>query len=249
MRDWCLVTDIDGTLVGDRGTTAELRSALVRAREERRALGGNVRLVVATGRDVQSAREVLEDAGFSPTDFDALITSVGAEIYLPGQDEPQLAYTRRLRDSGFQAQLVREALSDLELEMQPEHEQFPYKVCYFAADTARTRALVAERLSQLPFATEVMFAMDSYLDVAPACGAKGGAVEYLAWQWALSTQQLVAAGDSGNDSSMLGRAWPSIVVGNGHAALAGLRGRTGVYFARAKYAAGVLEGLRALKFL
>lgn len=250
MRDWCLVTDIDGTLIGDRETTTELRSALMRAREACSSSGHKIRWVVATGRDVASTREVLDDGGFQPSDFDALITSVGAEMYVADGAQPDRDYNERLESSGFDARLVREALADLaELKLQPGHEQFPFKVCYFATDTPRLRELIGLRLATLPFTTTMILAMGRYLDVAPECGAKGGAVAHLSSVWGLDVEQVVAAGDSGNDLTMLGQQWPAIVVGNGHDALASLRGRPRVYFAKAKYAAGVLEGLRELRFL
>jgi hydroxymethylpyrimidine pyrophosphatase-like HAD family hydrolase len=68
-------------------------------------------------------------------------------------------------------------------------------------------------------------------------------------RWSLSCARTVAAGDSGNDLNMLDRDWSGIVVGNGASQLAALRGRSNVYFATAKYGAGVFEGLCALGFI
>jgi hypothetical protein len=197
-----------------------------------------------------SARPSRRESGFRLDDFDALITSVGAELYLTGETRPDATYHTRLGATGFDAAQVRACLGRLgELELQPEHEQFPYKVCYFAKEEAALRERVLGALGELPFQTTTVFALGDYLDVAPEHGAKGGAVAHLLERWGLEPERAVAAGDSGNDLSMLAREWRAIVVGNGHGELALLRGRRNVFFAGRKHAAGVLEGLRALAFL
>jgi sucrose-phosphate synthase len=159
-------------------------------------------------------------------------------------------YASRLRDTGFDTQAVRTALEPLDfLYRQPEHEQVPYKVSYFAPDTDANQDAVAQALAPLPFRTHTVWSHEHYLDVAPHNGAKGGAVHHLLDHWQLDAEAIVAAGDSGNDHSMLNRHWRAIVVGNGHRALASLRAHPTVYFARRDFAAGVLEGLRALGFV
>lgn len=248
--DWCLVTDIDGTLIGESESTAELRRAVLEARLKLARAGARLRWVVATGRTYASTCEVLIESGFRLDEFDALITSVGAELYLTGEAGPDGAYHTRLGATGFEAASVRACLDRLgELELQPEHEQFPYKVCYFAKEDPALRQRVLMALGELPFKTTTVFALGDYLDVAPEHGAKGGGVAHLLQHWGLEPARAVAAGDSGNDLSMLEREWPAIVVGNGHDALKGLRGKPNVFFAQRKHAAGILEGLRALAFL
>jgi sucrose-phosphate synthase len=250
MTDWCLVTDIDGTLIGDPAATELLRRSMLTAKKRLLDRGGSLRWAVATGRGIQSTQEVLREGGFDESDFDAFITSVGAELYFSTGSEPDPGYRSRLRESGFDAQLVRRVLDALPgLSPQPEHEQFEHKVCYFTTDEAQLRGRVRVALDGLPFSVTTVFAMGNYLDVAPANGAKGGAMAHLLDTWGLDVTRAVAAGDSGNDISMLERHWPAIVVGNGHDELACLRGRPGVYFATEGFAAGVLEGLRQLGFL
>ncbi len=248
--DWCLVTDIDGTLIGESESTEELRRVVLDARVGLARTGARLRWVVATGRTYASTCEVLLESGFRLDDFDALITSVGAELYLTGDTRPDDAYHTRLAATGFDAARVRASLERLgELELQPEHEQFPYKVCYFAKEDPVLRERVLRALGALPFKTTTVFAMGDYLDVAPEHGAKGGGVAHLLDFWGLEPARAVAAGDSANDLSMLEREWRAIVVGNGHQALRALRARPNVFFAQRKHAGGILEGLRALAFL
>jgi len=250
MQDWCLVTDIDGTLIGEEASTRALRLVVLRERRALEARGCRLYWAIATGRRIDSTREVLLESGFSLEEFDAFVTSVGAELYLPGATAPCGTYAALLGASGFARDLVIEALAGLEfLRFQPEHEQLPYKVSYLVPDQPLYRERVHGALARLPFATETVFSHDEYLDVAPQGGGKGGAVAHLLDRFRLPAARLAAAGDSGNDTNMLDRDWPAIVVGNGSTQLAPLRARPTVYFAKAKHAAGVLEGLRAHGFL
>ncbi len=250
MLDWCLVTDIDGTLIGGITSTKALRRAVLSERRAVEAQGGRLRWVIATGRRIKSTREVLLESGFEVSDFDALVTSVGAELYLAGEVTACSTYAAHLRSGGFERDAVLAALVPCDfLRMQSDEEQLPNKVSYFMPDRPAYRERVHEALARLPFGCETIFSHDGYLDVAPQHGGKGGAVAHLIERFGLLAARTVAAGDSGNDANMLDQEWPAIVVRNGWTQLAALRIRPNTYFASAKYAAGVLEGLRALGFL
>jgi sucrose-phosphate synthase len=116
-------------------------------------------------------------------------------------------------------------------------------------DRAGHRERVRAALAHLPFESQLIVSHDEYLDVVPSNGAKGGAVAHLLDVWQVPRSRAVAAGDSGNDANMLEQDWHGIVVGNGRRQLTHLSTRPNVYFASAKHAAGVLEGLIALGFL
>lgn len=250
MQDWCLITDIDGTLIGESDSTLRLRRAVLDAREALAPHGARVHWVIATGRRYDSTCEVLLDEGFALRDFQALITSVGAEVYLCGEAAPSVAYRTHLSRNGFVRKAVLAALRDLEfLELQKDEEQLEHKVSYFMPDTLETRQRLSSALARLPFETQVVLSHDEYLDVVPRHGAKGGAVAHLLDLWGIPRTRAVAAGDSGNDANMLEQDWHGIVVGNGRRQLGHLSTRSNVYFASAKHAAGVLEGLLALGFL
>jgi sucrose-phosphate synthase len=193
---------------------------------------------------------VLLESGFELGDFDALVTSVGAELYLTGEATPCMKYGAHLGAGGFRRETVVEALRACDfLSLQADEEQFPYKVSYFMPDRPEHREELRAALGRVPFECETIVSYDDYLDIAPRPGGKGAAVAHLIERFRLSAGRTVAAGDSGNDLNMLDQDWPAIVVGNGWTELATLRARPNVYFATARHAAGVLEGLQELGFL
>ena len=250
MHDWCLVTDIDGTLIGETETSVRLREAVLVARARMAEKGARLRWVIATGRDLESCDEVLLDQGFRLEDFDARVTCVGAELVLHGETAYDAGYHQRLSTTGFDARRVRKALADLPfLSPQFEHEQREHKVSYSSPGSPQHQARVKSALKVLGFETLTIFSHDNYLDIAPVNGAKGGAVSYLLERWGIPPERAVAAGDSGNDRSMLEADWHGIVVANGYAELADLRAHPRVYFATKKHAAGILEGLEFHGFL
>ena len=72
MPDWCLVTDIDGTLIGGAASIPQLRQAVLSERRDLEARGSRLRWVIATGRRIESTREVLLESRFELGDFNAL---------------------------------------------------------------------------------------------------------------------------------------------------------------------------------
>ncbi len=252
---WCLATDIDATLLGDDEAIPKLREAVRSERKRLESFGAHLYWVIATGRHLHDTAEVLGAHGFRANDFDAFVTAVGAEVYhIPRDgslvDRPDPSYRDRLDATGFDDSAVRRVLAGLSfVSSQPDYEQFPHKVSYFAADIPANRQAVAAALSTLPFPTLTVWAHGQYLDVAPVTGLKGGGVHHLVEKWGLEPNRVVAAGDSGNDLSMLDRDWIGIVPAGYQAELEILRGRRNVYFAMRLGAGGVLEGLRHFEFL
>ena len=86
------------------------------------------------------------------------------------------------------------------------------------------------------------------LDILPAAAGKGKAIRFLLRFLDLEPQQVITAGDSGNDRSMLEEFERGIVVANAQPELKKLKedvtSNSKLYFAHRSYAAGVAEGLR-----
>ncbi|MDN5753604.1 MAG: HAD family hydrolase, partial [Nitrosospira sp.] len=68
------------------------------------------------------------------------------------------------------------------------------------------------------------------------------------YKWGLPLRAFLVAGDSGNDHEMLIGDTLGVVVANHSPELASLRGNEQIYFANARYADGIAEGMAHYAF-
>ena len=238
-----LIVDIDDTLLGDD----EAASALMRFMGENETIGFGV----ATGRDISSAKEVLESHGI--VNVDCIIASVGSEIYY---------FDEGLYDTGWSSHIqykwkpeqIREALSCfpwLKLQENPAAQR-PFKVSYdLDASMPGDEALplMHTALMERKLSYNLIYSHGSYVDILPSRASKGKAIRYLAHKWQFPIGSIYTAGNSGNDRDMLIGGMKGIVVGNHEPELADLKQRRRVYFSSASFADGILEGVRYWKGL
>lgn len=229
-----LVCDIDDTLTGDRDAAAAFR--------EWRAAHPDTVLVMATGRRVADALAIL-DAWHLPRP-DVLIGAVGTEILWPANHPRAEARYRPVTREAWDTCAVERALAPVpDVVPQARSEHTPWKRSYtLTATGAADRARRA--LHRAGIAAEIIVSHDTLLDILPAGVGKSQAARHVADRLGIPGSRIVAAGDSGNDFDMLARSPRSVMVGNHHADLAPLIRAPNVYRARARHAAGVLEGLR-----
>src|SRR5690606_16879952 len=84
---------------------------------------------------------------------------------------------------------------------------------------------------------------DAFLDLLPVRASKGAALRWVADKWGIPVDRVLAVGASGSDEEMLTGETMGVVVANHSPELERLRGRDRIHFARASYAAGILEGM------
>ncbi|WP_324780345.1 HAD-IIB family hydrolase [Thiobacillus sedimenti] len=230
-----LVSDIDNTLIGDRGGLA----ALVRALRVRPRSCG---FAVATGRHLASAVQVLQQARVPLPDV--LITAVGSEIHYGPELRPDSGWRRHI-----QHLWRRDALAALfddvpGLTLQSADQQSAFKLSFHVdREAAPSLSELKARLRGAKLRANLIFSHDAYLDVLPLRASKGQAIRYLAYKWNLPLRAFLVAGDSGNDLEMLVGDTLAVVVSNHSAELDALRGVEQVYFAGAPCASGILEGM------
>ncbi|PKL11003.1 MAG: hypothetical protein CVV52_15550 [Spirochaetae bacterium HGW-Spirochaetae-8] len=236
---YLLVSDIDNTLTGDADSVEELKKLLVEYRD-------TVGFGVATGRNVESAKEILETYGFPQPDV--LITSVGSEVFYGENLIADKGWSHFIRRR-WHPRRIREALSGFgALELQPEEgSQRDFKVSFNVLDNSDIDSLmqkVGDALGKTKSSWHLVLSHDRFLDILPYRASKGTAVKYIAWKWHIDLKAVVTAGDSGNDADMMIKPLKGIVVANHEAALDSLRSMKNLYFAERSYAGGVIEGLR-----
>jgi sucrose-phosphate synthase len=245
-----LISDIDYTLIHEGDAARAEPEALARLAETLRR--ARVGFGVASGRSLELIEEAVARHDLPVPAV--VISSVGSEVHYASREDGEL---RWVRDRGFAQHLrhqwdregVRECLDELGfLEPQEDEAQREFKLSYYLDDSDRVPR-VREALAGAGLRASVIYSHGRFLDVLPHRASKGRAVRYLSSKWGLPPERIAVAGDSGNDEEMLRGPFRGIVVANHAEELDGLRGRRGVYFADAAYAAGVLEGLRHWGFL
>jgi sucrose-6F-phosphate phosphohydrolase len=229
-----LVSDLDGTLLGDSRTLDEFVTWYAEERER-------MRLVYSSGRLLASIRGSIADHRLPEPD--AIICGVGTEIHDLTTGEmiegwPEMAFD-------WSPPLIRSVCEEYdELAEQPSEFLSKFKLSYYGHGLNES---ILERLTRQLEAVgqevSLVYSSNRDLDILPAATNKGTAAMYLARRWGIDRRCVIVAGDSGNDLEMFIAGFRGIVVANAQSELRRLHGAN-VYHAKAKFAAGVLEGLQ-----
>jgi sucrose-phosphate synthase len=237
-----LVCDIDNTLIGDQEALAELL-AWLEANRERVAFG------IATGRVLERSLAVLKR--WKVPRPDVLITAVGSEIHYGSPDLVADRAWARAIDQQWNPEGLRRCLSEVQgIRLQPARDQREFKLSYFVdRDSWPGTREIRRRLKEHGLRASLIYSHHEFLDLLPMRASKGHAVQYLARRWGFDLDQVLVAGDSGNDAEMLRSGALGVVVRNHSSELKYLRGRERIYFAGASHARGILEGIERHGFL
>ena len=240
--DKFVITDIDNTLIGDDKSLAEFIRLL-------NDLHRNVGFAVATGRTIESAFGILKKNGIPYPDI--IISSVGSEIYY--NYNGKLVYSKGWGahlNNQWNRERIKNLLSKFDfLHYQEEDTQRKYKVSYYTSDVPDNLKMVNDILIQNKIKANVIFSHGQYLDILPYRASKGKAIRYLSYRWNIPYENILVAGDSGNDSEMLKGELLGVVVANYSEELESLRGQKRIYFAKRKFAGGIIDGINYYNFL
>jgi HAD superfamily hydrolase (TIGR01484 family) len=264
MRTRYLASDLDGTLIPP-ALDAERRGeiAVFASAAGRRAL----RLVYITGRHLPLALEGIRAAGLPWPD--RIFCDVGTSLY--GRERGTYVLDMPFRHTMTEAlgmaamPRIRGLLSAVAgLELQEEAKQAEFKLSYYlrGPDRSDTAQEVRDRLLPLDTRVAIISSEDpvtgaGLMDILPHAAGKRQALGWLCHSLGLEPADVLCAGDSGNDRDALTSGHPAVLVGNAPDSLraelaeevrtTGVEGR--LYFARAPFAAGVIEGCRHFGFL
>lgn len=230
---YLLITDVDGTLLGDDAALKEFAAWYAQRRDW-------LRLVYNSGRLCNSIIRSIESTLLPQPD--AVIGGVGTEIRCFRADNTIGAWPAD-RDGWQPSRIVSVLARYHELELQPAEFLSHYKISYYAKNA--TPGLINEIVSDLSAAecdVELVYSSNRDLDVLPKGVNKGTAAAFLVSQWSFPERRVVVSGDTGNDAAMFGNGFRGIVVANAQDELRRLESST-IYHARRGHGAGVLEGL------
>lgn len=242
LADRLLVCDIDNTLIGDREALAELLEWLEEHRHQ-------IAFGIATGRVLERTSPILEQ--WNVPQPDVFITAVGSEIYYGRPDLVSDLNWARTIDYRWDTLSLRECLAEVPgIRLQPEQDQREFKLSYFVDPLEWPGAReLRKRLKEWGLSASLIYSHHEFLDLLPIRASKGRAIQYLARRWGFSMDEVLVAGDSGNDADMLRSGALGVVVKNHSSELRYLRGRERIHFAAASHAGGILEGIDHHGFL
>ena len=261
-----LCTDLDRTLLPN-GAQSESPDA-------RRRFGAFVAqdaviLAYVTGRHRALVERAVASYGIPTPDF--VISDVGTRIHdLRRGDWQSWQAWEDVIDvdwGGNDHRALRGLLSDLSaLRLQERSKQNAHKLSYYVPLQVDRHALcdaVEQRLQAVGVRANLVWSVDEpngvgLLDVLPASAGKLQAIRFLQGKLDLGENEVIFAGDSGNDLPVLASGLPAVLVANASAevraeasALARAQGKSDrLYLARGgvlgmngNYSAGILEGV------
>ena len=261
-----LCADMDRTVIPN-GSAPEHPAARISFRTFCRR--PEITLVYVTGRDRQLVEEALAAYQLPPPDY--AITDVGTKIYRVTQRDwqPLEQWEQEIdRDwNGRSGADIARLLGDFtDLQLQEERKQNDHKLSYYLSLRSDPQSLLQclrQRLAAAGVAAGLIWSIDEearvgLLDVLPRRADKLHAITFLAGTLGYPVEEVLFAGDSGNDLAVLQSAFKTVLVANAarelkeEARAAALsRGheetlyvaRGGVLGMNGNYCAGVLEGV------
>ena len=240
-QPFLLAADIDGTMLGDEEGQIALR---VLAQDFR----GSFRLAYVTGRYEHSVLRVVEE-GFLPRP-DFICSNVGTDI-LALEDPGNTIGQKYAAQVGPEWDL--ETIYSLGEAEGVRRQDFsegqpPFQAGFFWDGSPQTLQAFRTRLAgQDHF--HILASYAEYIDVLPNPLGKGKAVEFLQKELNFDPQQVVVAGDSGNDREMFESEFKGIIPVNALDELKAVACQPRHYQSLLPAGRGVLDGLCHFGFL
>ncbi len=238
--DRLIITDLDNTLTGDPEGLAEFNE-LIREHE-------NIGFGIATGRRLDSAMALIEELGLPRPDL--IDTDAGTQLHYGKNLVPDESWRQQI-GFAWKPSLIAPIIENLPgVVRQKDDHQSEFKLSY-EIDPEKTPSITAIKklLRAAGLRANVVFSLGMYLDIIPVRGGSDLSIRHLLWKWGFSPDNVLVAGDSGNDAGMLLGRTLGVVVANHSPELEWLRDRPRVYFAKASHARGIIEGVNYYQFL
>ena len=234
--DYMLVTDIDNTLLG--GAEDDIRNLM----SVLKANGDKIGFAVATGRDLDSASEILEKNRIIKPDI--IISSVGSYISYGSEHYHDKGWESHISKS-WKPEQIKDILKTFDfLEFQDENAQKQFKISCIMEPVKDYLSAIHNKLNYNGLRYNMIYSHNKYLDILPFRASKGKALKYISYKWNIPLSNFFVCGDSGNDEEMLRGETSAVVVANYSSELETLRRSKNVYFAQNSFASGIMEGIQ-----
>ncbi len=235
-----LAADIDGTLLGD-----ETGERLLKKFVEQSA---HLTLAYITGRYCWSVLELVELGRLPRPHF--ICGDVGTEILDLDDPSNRLGkqYIAQVSPGWDLAEIYRLGVGEGICPQEFDLGQPRFQAGFYWDARPATLGAFNERLSGLE-QVYIQASYDTYIDVLPVPLGKGNAVRFLQQHLGIPSQNVVVAGDSGNDRQMFETGFKGIVPANALDELKAIACQPWHYHSSFPAARGVLDGLRHFGFV
>jgi len=233
-------SDVDGTLVGNPESSQRFKEAWEKLPGRRRPI-----LAYNSGRLIDDLRRFYASEPLLPMP-DYAIGGVGTQIRDERAGRMMDEFSQSLQAHWDPGRVQEVASGFPGLRPQPAEFQHTFKSSWYL-EKAPPEALqeLRRRLAEAGLEAEVVYSTDRDLDIIPRNATKGGALRWLCARLEIPLEQVLVAGDTGNDSSMfLLPGIRGITVENARPELLEATVPLPTYTSRMVMADGVLDGLR-----
>ncbi len=234
-------SDLDGTLIGNPESAHRFRTVWSSLPRKRRPL-----LVLNTGRLIDDVQRLIK-AGELPVP-DYIIGGVGTQIYDQAGQKELREFTKHL-SAGWDLKKIRHVLGGIPgVRPQPAEFLHDFKSSWFLdGGTNEQLEEIRQALTDAGVDVHLIYSSHRDLDVVPQAATKGGTLAWLLNKLEIKFDEVLVAGDTGNDSSMfLLPGVQGILPDNAMPELLEATVAVSIYQSREIMADGVLDGLRHL---
>lgn len=237
-------SDLDGTLLGNPGSTRRFKEAWEALPNATRPI-----LCYASGRLVPDVLDLLSTHMLPWPDY--VIGGVGTQIYDIHRRRSLSEFDRRF-GPGWDLPRIEAIVGSFPgVTPQPPQYLHPYKSSWYLPQAMPEDIAVLEgQLAGAGLCVTIVYSSNRDLDVLPGGTNKGAALGWLCARVDVDTSAVLVAGDSGNDSSLfLLPGARGIVVANAQPELIEAVGKLPTFNATRVMAEGVVDGLHYFRIL
>ncbi len=237
-----LAADIDGTLCDDTHEKSWLGSFV-------REYPQSIFLAYMTGRSLPSVETLIHTGVLPPPHY--VCSHVGTELfdYRDGDVAVNTLFTAQVNCDYWQLEKIYTCGAGEGIQRQTfTNGQPPFHAGFFWDGENDTLKAFRDRLAWCK-GCSIVVSHERFIDIIPDVLGKGNAVSFLKNELSLSSENIVVAGDSGNDSSMFDTPFKAIVPANAYPELRSKADKAWHYHSAFETGKGILDGLCRFGFV